>query len=234
MDRGVDGRSIFADDRDRIYFLESLERIIRESGARVLAYCLMGNHFHLLVQVGNISHSSIMHRLLTGYACTFNVRQDRVGHLFQGRHRAIICANEAYLAALIRYIHQNPVRAGLVSKARDWPWSSARLQPDAGEDDVIKDFNPWLEASKEEILDLKRFLQAPKEELEDIGMRLGLEFGVSIAELRSAARRRPLTAVRSRLTKEAILRGHTLSAVAAWLQISPSSVTRYSQSGLPP
>lgn len=149
--------------------------------------------------------------------------------LFQDRHRAIICANEAYLATLIRYIHQNPVRAGLVSKVCDWPWSSARLQPDAGADDPIKDFNPWLEEAKEEIVDLKRSLEAPREDLEELGSRIRLEFGVSIGELRSPARRPPLTSARSRLTKEAITRGHTLSAVAGWLQLSPSSVTRYSQ-----
>ncbi|MCR4295560.1 MAG: transposase [Elusimicrobia bacterium] len=229
MARGVDGRDIYADDRDRINFLESLERIMGDSEARMLAYCLMRNHFHLAVQVGNTPLSAIMHRFLTGYVCGFNLRQNRVGHLFQGRHRAIICANEAYLATLIRYIHQNPVRAGLVSKVCDWPWSSARLHPDVGADDPIKDFNPWLEEEKEEIVDLKRSLQAPHEGLEELGNRISLEFGVSIGELRSSARRPLLTSVRSRLTKEAITRGHTLSAVAGWLQLSPSSVTRYSQ-----
>lgn len=229
MARGVEGRAIYADDRDRINFLESLERITGESEARVLAYCLMGNHFHLAIQVGNTPLSSIMHRFLTGYACGFNKRQDRVGHLFQGRHRAIICVNEAYLATLIRYIHQNPVRAGLVSKVCDWPWSSARLQPDVSADDPIKDFNPWLEEAKEEIVDLKRSLQAPREDLEELGNRLSLEFGVSIGELRSPSRRPQLTSFRSRLAKEAITRGHTLNAVAGWLHLSPSSVTRYSQ-----
>lgn len=230
MDRGVDGRWIYADDRDRIYFLENLERVMRESDARVLAYCLMGNHFHLVVQVGSIPLCSIMHRLLTGYVSHFNRRQDRVGHLFQARHRAIICATEAYLSTLIRYVHQNPVRAGLVSKVRDWPWSSARLQPDSGEDDEILEFDPWVDASRDEILDLKRALQVPKQELEDLGNRLSLEFGVSIDELRSPGRQRILTAARSRLTKEAIMHGHTLSAVAAWLHITASSVTRYAQS----
>lgn len=229
MARGVDGRWIYADDQDRLYFLETLERIMRDSEARLLAYCLMGNHFHLVVQVGNIPLWSIMHRLLTAYVCYFNRRQDRDGHLFQARHRAIICANEAYLATLIRYVHQNPVRAGLVSKVRDWPWSSARLQPDAGENDEIGAFDPWADASKEEILDLKRALQAPKQELEELGSRISLEFGVSIAELRSAGRQRILTAARARLTKEAITHGHTLSAVAGWLHTTPSTVTRYTQ-----
>lgn len=229
MARGVDRRAIYADDLDRIRFLESLERIMRQTEARVLAYCLMTNHFHLALQVGNIPLSSIMHRFLTGYACGFNRRLDREGHLFQARHRAIICTNEAYLATLIRYIHQNPVRAGLVRKVRDWPWSSARLQPDPGEDDAITDFDPWLDPSEEEILDLKRSLAAPKEEIGQLGQRISLECGVSIGELRSPARRPLLTSVRSRLTKEAITQGHTLRAVAGWLGLSPSSVTRYTQ-----
>lgn len=229
MDRGVDGRPIYADDRDRVYFLETLERVIRECEARVLAYCLMGNHFHLVVQVGMIPLSSIMHRLLTGYVCHLNLRQRRVGHLFQGRHRAIICATEAYLATLIRYVHQNPVRAGLVSKVRDWPWSSARVQPDAEEDDQIEAFDPWADASRDEILDLKRALQAPKQELEEIGNRISLEFGVSVEEMRSPGRQRILTAARARLTKLAVTHGHTLRAVAGWLHTAPSSVTRYTQ-----
>lgn len=229
MARGVERRAIYADDRDRIDFLGSMDRIMRESEARVLAYCLMGNHFHLTVQVGNTPLSSIMHRFLTGYACGFNKRQDRVGHLFEGRHRAIICVNETYLATLIRYIHQNPVRAGLVKRVCEWPWSSARLHPDVDADDPIKDFNPWLEEEKEAIMDLKRSLEGPREDLEELGNRISLEHGVSLGELRSPARRPLLTSIRSRLTKEAITRGHTLGAVAAWLHVSPSSVTRYSQ-----
>jgi REP element-mobilizing transposase RayT len=229
MDRGVDGRSIYADDGDRLSFLGTLERVMRDAEARVLAYCLMGNHFHLVVQVGHVPLGSIMHRLLTGYVCSFNRRQNRAGHLFQARHRAIVCANEAYLATLIRYVHQNPVRAGLVRKVRDWPWSSARLQPDAGEDDEIDAFDPWAEASEEEIIDMQRTLHAPKQGLEDIGSRLCLEFGVSIDELRSPGRRRKLTSARSQLTKMAITHGHTLSAVASWLHTTPSTVTRYTQ-----
>lgn len=132
---------------------------------------------------------------------------------------------------LIRYIHQNPVRAFLVTKVRDWPWSSARLQPDAAEDDIIEDFDPWLEPAKENFLDLKRSLAGPVEELEELGNRLSLEYGVSIGELCSASRRPIVTSVRSRITREAIVRGHTLGAVAVWLHLSPSAVTRYSRYG---
>lgn len=229
LNRGVDGRSIYADDEDRVYFLRSMDRLMREACARVLSYCLMGNHFHLAVQVGNTPLSSIIHRLSTGYSRAFNLRQKREGHLFQARHKAIICCNDAYLATLIRYIHQNPVRAGLVKKVRDWPWSSAHLQPDAGEDDEIKDFDPWQDATTEQILDLRRSLEVPGAALSEIGSRITAESCVSIEELRSESTRRELTVVRSRLTKEAIMQGHSLREVAAFLRASPSAITRYSQ-----
>jgi REP element-mobilizing transposase RayT len=228
MARGVDGRNVFMDDQDRVAFLQALGRIAKESGATVLAYCLMGNHFHLAVQVGPIPLSSIMHRLLTGYSLAFNLNRGREGHLFQSRYRAIVCVNEAYLAALIRYIHQNPVRAGLVRKARHWPWSSLRFQPDAEADNCLVDFNPWLNAPNV-VLDLKRSAETPSEGLEEIGKRICLEAGVAIGELRSAARHRCLAFARVKLTKEAIKSGHTLNSVARWLHTTASSVTRYSK-----
>lgn len=228
VNRGVDGRFIYADDEDRVYFLRSLDRLMAEARARVLAYCLMGNHFHLAVQVEHAPLSPIIHRLSTGYARAFNIRQRREGHLFQARHRAIICGSDAYLATLIRYIHQNPVRAGLVSKASDWPWSSARLQPDAA-DDLVKDFDPWQDATTEQILDLRRSLAAPGAPLPEIGSRISAESCVSVEELRSESSRQQLTVLRSRLTKEAIMEGHSLREVAAFLRASPSAVTRYSQ-----
>jgi len=228
MARGVDGRDVFIDDHDRSSFLQALGRIAKESEATVLAYCLMGNHFHIAIQVGPIPLSSIMQRLLTGYSLAFNLKRDREGHLFQARYRAIICVNETYLAVLIRYIHQNPVRAGLVSKARHWPWSSLRIQPDAEADDSLTDFNPWLSAPNE-VLDLKRSVETPTEGIDEIGKRICLESGVAIGELRSASRHRLLTFSRVRLTREAIKSGHTLNSIAMWLHTTPSSVTRYSK-----
>ncbi|MCR4295507.1 MAG: transposase, partial [Elusimicrobia bacterium] len=120
MAKGVDGRAIYTDDADRIGFLKSLNRIVNESGASVLAYCLMGNHFHLAIKVGAVPLSSVLQRILTSHALTFNIRHDRTGHLFQARYRSNLCLTDAYLTALIRYIHMNPVRAGLVSRPEDW------------------------------------------------------------------------------------------------------------------
>jgi REP element-mobilizing transposase RayT len=227
MAKGVDGCDIYGDDHDRQYFLDSLRRICRESSVEVLAYCLMGNHYHLALQVSAIPLSSVMQRFQTGYATAFNVRHDRIGHLFHARHRAKLCLDDAYLAVLIRYIHQNPVRAGFVASAGDWPWSSFK-QHEADQEALIpKDFDPWAEPKA--ATTLSRFIDARPLSLEEIGTRVQTLTGVAVAELRSPVRRRPVIAARRALTREAIGNGHALSSIAFWLQTSKASVTRYSQ-----
>lgn len=227
MARGVDGRATFVDDRDRRYFLDSLSRICGDSSVEVLAYCLMGNHFHLALQVGAIPLSAVMQRLQTGYATAFNVRHERIGHLYQARYRSILCMDAAYLAVLIRYIHQNPVRAGLVAAAGDWPWSSYRQIEGADEGQIPADFDPWM--TPKNTVSLSRFIDEPKQALEEIGMRVQKLTGISLKEIRSPVRRRSVIAARRALTHEAIGNGHPLSAIAVWLQTSKASVTRYSK-----
>lgn len=124
MARGVDGRQIFIDDRDRRDFLRIILALRSETQFSILAYCLMGNHFHFAARVGSTPLSHIIQRLLTKYVLGFNQRHDREGHLFQARYKAALCLNDAYLITLIRYIHMNPVRAGLTKAPEDWPWSS--------------------------------------------------------------------------------------------------------------
>ncbi len=114
MVRGIERRKIFDDDRDREDFLRRLGKVIEEGEARCFAWALIPNHAHLLLRTGSERIDRIMRRLLTGYAVTFNLRHGRAGHLFQNRYRSIICEEEPYLLELVRYIHLNPVRAGLV------------------------------------------------------------------------------------------------------------------------
>jgi hypothetical protein len=87
----------------------------------------MPNHLHLLIEMGKIPVSKVLQRLHTTYTLYFNKKYNRVGHVFQGRYKAILCDKDAYLLELIRYIHLNPVRAGLVVDAQDYPWSSHRI-----------------------------------------------------------------------------------------------------------
>jgi len=102
------------DDADRKRFLDRLGHLLSESQTPCYAWALVGNHFHLLLQSGGKPISHIMRRLLTGYAVNFNRRHKRCGHLFQNRYKSILCQEDSYLLELVRYIHLNPLRAGLI------------------------------------------------------------------------------------------------------------------------
>jgi REP element-mobilizing transposase RayT len=124
--RGIEKRDIFISDDDRHDFTRRFSSLLEATGTQCLAWALMSNHFHLLLRTTNIPLARFMSRLLTGYAVTFNLRHQRTGHLFQNRYKSIVCEEEAYLLELVRYIHLNPLRAGLVSTIDEldgYPWS---------------------------------------------------------------------------------------------------------------
>jgi putative transposase len=125
MARGIERRLIFCDDGDRADFLERLAALLRCCDARLFAWALIPNHFHLLVRTGTAPLSSLLRRLLTGYAVSFNRRHRRPGHLFQNRFKSVLVEEETYLLALVRYIHLNPLRAHLVDSVdalARYPW----------------------------------------------------------------------------------------------------------------
>lgn len=124
--RGIEKRDIFADDDDRERFLSRLSYILTDGSTKCFAWALMSNHFHLLLMPTRVSLSETMRRLLTGYAVYFNRKYGRAGHLFQNRYKSILCEEEPYFLELVRYIHLNPIRAGLVSNLSEldrYPWS---------------------------------------------------------------------------------------------------------------
>ena len=126
MARGNNGQKIFRGEADYRFFVEGLGRTRENHPFRLYAFCLMPNHFHLLAEVGEAPTARIMQALLTAYSREFNRRHDHRGHVFQGRYKAIVCDKESYLLELTRYIHLNPVRARLVKRPEDWPWSGHR------------------------------------------------------------------------------------------------------------
>lgn len=113
--RGIERRDVFNDNCDRDDFVERLGHILSETSTICYAWALIPNHFHLLLQTGPFPVSTVMSRLLTGYAINFNHRHNRHGHLFQNRYKSILCQEEQYLLELVRYIHLNPLRAGIVT-----------------------------------------------------------------------------------------------------------------------
>jgi len=126
MARGIERRKLFLDDKDRESFLDRLAVILEETQTQCYAWALIPNHFHLLLRTGPTPLSKVMRKLMTGYAVTFNKRHKRAGHLFQNRYKSIVCEEDAYLLELIRYIHLNPLRAGLVKDLQElgkYPWA---------------------------------------------------------------------------------------------------------------
>lgn len=122
--RGDRRETIFEDDEDREVFLGVLAEVVSRFNWLCHAYCLMGNHYHLVIETleGNLSKG--MRQLNGVFTQACNRRHQRAGHLFQGRFKAILVDKESYLLELSRYVVLNPVRAGMVDAAADWPWSS--------------------------------------------------------------------------------------------------------------
>ena len=114
MIRGIERRKIFRNDKDREDILGRLSILLPETKTTCYAWSLMSNHAHFLFRSGDSGISSLMRKLLTGYAVSFNRRHNRHGQLFQNRYKSIICQEDQYLIELVRYIHLNPLRAKLV------------------------------------------------------------------------------------------------------------------------
>jgi REP element-mobilizing transposase RayT len=127
--RGINRKKIFKDDTDRYNFLSRLGKILTDANTACFAWALVPNHFHLLLRTGLVPISTIMRRLLTGYAMSYNRRHRRLGHLFQNRYKSILCQEDVYLLELVRYIHLNPLRAKLVKNLKaleKYPFSGHR------------------------------------------------------------------------------------------------------------
>jgi len=126
MARGIERRPLFRDDHDRAALLSRLDRLAHATASPIYAWALLTNHVHLLLRRGTVPLSTLMRRLLTGYAVTFNRRHRRAGHLFQNRFKSTLVEEDAYLLELVRYIHLNPVRARVLSTLDEldcYPWT---------------------------------------------------------------------------------------------------------------
>jgi putative transposase len=123
-DRGNNKQAIFRRARDRHRFLDILEEVVQETGWLCYAYCLMRNHFHLLIETPLANLSKGMQLLLGHYAPYFNHTHNRVGHVFQGRYHNVLVEKEAYFLEVNRYVELNPVRAGICESPEEYPWSS--------------------------------------------------------------------------------------------------------------
>ncbi|MBN2586200.1 MAG: transposase [Candidatus Fermentibacteraceae bacterium] len=115
MVRGIDGRTVFSGESDKEDLVHRLEKLVVLNEVEIYAWAIMPNHLHLLLlRTGKLPVYRFMHRLLTGYAVAFNLRNNRSGHVFQGRFKSILAQEELYFVRLLRYIHRNPLKGGVV------------------------------------------------------------------------------------------------------------------------
>lgn len=181
MARGIEGRDIFRDKKDREAFLTRLSDLVTKGNIQLLAWCLMPNHFHLLLRTHEMSLATFMRRLMTGYAVWHNLRHERKGHLFQNRYKSIVVEEDPYFLELVRYIHLNPVRGNIldsISQLDRYPYSGQAVlmghKKFKGQDVewVLGAFGRRLGAARRRYRDFVEagFHQGPREDLRGGGL----------------------------------------------------------------
>lgn len=217
--RGNAKQAIFCDDIDRQAFLAIVGSTVKRFGWTVYAYCLMGNHYHLLVETPVPNLSRGMRHLNGLYTQRFNRRHGRVGHVLQGRFGAILVERETYLLELVRYIALNPIRAGIASGPEKWRWSSYRAHAALATTQL---FTERLRALLEE-----RSISAEVPRTERLAARPALEALLPSGE--SPDRERRNTAIADAYLKH----GYTLAEIARHLGLHYSTVSRIAQASTP-
>jgi putative transposase len=251
--RGLERRDLFLDDDDRHAFLGQLSRVMAEEGASGLAWALLPDHGHLLVRTGHAPLARVMQRVGTAYARRFNDRYGREGYLFQGRYGARPVGDDGDLLGLIRYVHRNPLEAGLVGSTEalaHHPWAGhAALMGEAAAprfqsvEETLALFGTPPEVGRARLAAWMRAPEAaapapraPLDGLDAVIASVCIELGVDEQALRGGRRRRPevlartLIALRARaelgLPAPAIARALGLSRQSLWARLGESSQRR--------
>ena len=166
MLRGINRQQVFFDDEDYYMFLNVLSKVKTVSGFKLYAYCLMSNHVHLLIEEGCEPLSKVFMRIGDSFVYRYNCKYDRIGGVFQGRYKSIPVNDDEYFISVLRYIHQNPVKAGLVNKCDQYKFSS---------------YNEYFKSNSFvdigfaiEIIGINEFVRLHNEQL-DSSMHLGMD-----------------------------------------------------------
>jgi REP element-mobilizing transposase RayT len=222
-------------------FLDEMSQL-KELGLEFISYCLMPNHFHLLVRVAEIPLSEMMQIALSRYAQFFNMRRSTSGHLFQGRYRADLVDSNAYLLNSIRYYHLNPLSAGLVANIADWRWSSHRAL--LGAPDQLIDGRKTLayfgdddESARRRYLELLVAAPAPdfqapwvkpkpSQDLALIAHDAAQSFMVTVQDLQAPSWKQEVTRSKRLFARRALDCGYTRGAIAAFLGCHPTAISK--------
>ena len=233
--RGVNRQNIFEADLERKVFLGWAQEAFVRHDVRLLSYCLMSNHIHLLVAVGRVPVGRAMHDLLTRYSLLFNARYERVGHLFQNRFNARAVRDLRYLINTAAYIHLNPVRASLAGRPEDWEWSGHRelVQGHSAKLDLRDLLSltglttlEFQEAYLERIESLMGEENISGASLRDVIARAALSVGLEPMDLFENAKGEVFTIAKKRAIKWAQSLGFSLADIAREMGCSKSAVAK--------
>lgn len=189
--RGINRQTIFEDDEDKFQFLKTLEKYKSIGEHEIYSYCLMNNHIHILWKESESeSLSTVIKRISSSYVYWYNLKYDRSGHLFQGRFKSEIVEDESYFLTVLRYIHQNPVKAGIVVNVYDYRWSSfheylgyrkivdidfaLRLFSKNREKGIRIYIEYMQEKNEDQCLDIYATIKRPDQEVRDALKQLGI------------------------------------------------------------
>jgi REP element-mobilizing transposase RayT len=230
--RGNGGQKLFHDLEDHFYFIEILKKL-KEGGLKFYAYCLMPNHFHLLVQVGAIPLAVYMQAALTRYAMHFNLKRRTYGHVFQGRYKEFLVQKDGYFLALVNYIHANPVRAGLVDSPEKWKWSGHCGLNGLVEDplvDALPGYRTQAAAASYGQGELFPLLVDPAEitlgPLAAYASEFAKNSGCSVDALESGSRTRTVVRVRHAFIVAALAKGYRRKDVALFAGCSEAALDK--------
>jgi REP element-mobilizing transposase RayT len=127
IQRGNNRGYIFENNEDKKFLMSLLEEYSQKMGFDIYGYVIMSNHYHLIIKLSDVPLKDIMHRINNKFSRTFNIKYKRTGHVFENRYKGILVIDDKYLLSLLRYVHQNPVIAGMCESVNDYPWSSDGL-----------------------------------------------------------------------------------------------------------
>ncbi|SDE00302.1 hypothetical protein SPACI_055620 [Sporomusa acidovorans DSM 3132] len=183
MIRGINRQTIFEDDEDRIKFIDTVKNYKQKCGFNIFAYCLMDNHVHLILKENDEPIEKLMKRIGVSYVYWYNLKYKRTGHLFQDRYKSQVIEDDSYLLSVIRYIHQNPIKANITTSMGKYPWSSYAEyigHPTITDINFVLEifssnpkkarelFAEYMDENGEDILELKRRCRLTDEEAKQI------------------------------------------------------------------
>ena len=247
IQRGNNREHIFERPEDKEYLIEQLRKSVAVDGMELYAYVVMSNHYHLALRTCVEPLRKIMHRINTRYSLYYNRAIERAGHVFEGRYKAISVENERYLISLIRYIHQNPVRAGICSKIQDYLWSSDPFyrKPEnnfvetelllniisGGGLKSVQEYNLFMEQDDDQPITERLTLpKSSKLEGRKTLDEILTETGVNQEELeliKRGCRMRRLTATKGEYAKKAFNEGYSMEEIARHIRVSAVAVFKY-------